>query len=121
MLWGYARWHELLRKAGRWMSDSDLQELRSARDAMLGLNLRLSRLAWQRGKALYPMKPKHHMLSHAEKAAQETKLNPGSHWAFAEEDNMGLITRICAACHNDTMHTRALQRWCLQFFWDLDR
>lgn len=119
MLWGFAHFHHLLRTCGMWMTDSELHELRRARDAMLQCYHSLSANAAIFNQSRYPIKPKHHMLSHAEHNAQLTRLNPGSHWCFAEEDNMGIMMRICASVHNSTMGTRALERWCMQFFWDL--
>ena len=118
MLWGFARFHDLLRD-GVWMDDNQVHELCDARDAMLGCYHMLSKLASERNAYRYPMKPKHHMLDHAVRRALHTKLNPGSHWAFAEEDNVGIVMKICQACHDMTMGSRSLQRWCMHFFWDL--
>lgn len=118
MMWGFAAFHNVLR-GNCWLTDGELQQLRAARDAMLHCYHALSKMAAEEDNYRYPMKPKHHLIDHAERRAQRTRLNPGSHWAFAEEDNMGIMMKICGACHDATMHARSLQRWCMQFFWDL--
>ena len=117
MLWGFSSFHHVLRFGNTWLTDSELLTLKRSRDALLFCYQKLSLEAAERMVHRYPMKPKHHMLSEAARRAQISRLNPGSHWAFCEEDNVGFMMRICQGCKGSTMGTRSLQRWCLQFFW----
>ena len=119
MLWGFSRFHALLRDCGTWLSDAEVASLKQARNALLRCYNLLALRAARDGLHRFPMKPKHHMIDHAVRFAELTRLNPSAHWCFAEEDNVGFMSKVLAGCHDRSMETRALERWAMQFFADL--
>ena len=119
MLWGFSRFHGLLRGCGTWLGEADVAALTQARNAMLRRYNSLALVAAEDGLHKWPMKSKHHMLDHCVRTACATRLNPANHWSFAEEDNVGFIGKISAGCHDLSLASRVLERWALQFFADL--
>ena len=66
-----------------------LQDLHYARHAMLHGYLCMATLAIQDQVPRWPLRPKLHMMDHAERVAQSLAINPASWWTFQDEDNVG--------------------------------
>ena len=111
MMWGFAQFFYILMNEGMILDDGALERLRKARNAMLKGYHKLSTQCAYANEALYPIRPKFHALDHIERETQRTRLNPAYDWAFADEDQMGIMTRIIAKCHGSTHTQRALERW----------
>eukprot|EP00969_Alexandrium_andersonii_P290458 12837862-Alexandrium_andersonii.AAC.1 len=91
MMWGLHEFFRVLRSSPMWLSKSQLQTLRRARNTFFFLYFRLALLSSEGGSRLYSFIPKFHMMDHLERSTQVTGLSPTSHWAFQDEDNVGLL------------------------------
>ena len=114
-LWGFNEFFDIVRAAPMWLSDAHIESIKVARDAALYGYGGLAALARASHHNRWVPRPKLHMIDHAFREAAATRRNPGSCWAFQEEDNMGVVIRIASACHGFTIESRTLQRWMLQW------
>ena len=99
-----------------WLSAAQLRQLEFGRQAMQRGYAHLSYLSALKSESLWAMKPKFHGVDEFVLHAQESKLNPGSHWNFGTEDLCGRIGKIASIVHPMTMDLRVAQRWSLSFF-----
>ena len=72
------------------------------------------------GSNMYRLIPKFHAVAHAAHNALVTRRNPKSMWTVADEDMMGIVGRIAAACHGKSLVRAVLVKWLVQFFSDED-
>lgn len=111
MLWGYCFIFDTCLRGGLWFDRDEACRISYARQVALGSNAALSREALQLGKTIYPQKPKHHLCDHALRDAATTRLNPGHHWTFSDEDFIGRMVKLSRRCHASTMPFRVVQRY----------
>jgi len=115
-MWGFAEFYRILRESGDWFTEAQLEQLQVARNSMLFGYASMNACSVEGDKSLWTSRPKLHMLDHAIRRAQHSKRNPARQWTFQEEDNMGLMVKICAKCSATTLEARSVERWLLQFF-----
>eukprot|EP00969_Alexandrium_andersonii_P089802 3965558-Alexandrium_andersonii.AAC.1 len=65
------------------------------------------------------MKPKHHMYDHCLRRADSGRLDPVHHWAMADEDFIGKISRVAAKPHAAQRSHRAAERFVCRVFADI--
>ena len=111
MLWGYCFIFDTCLRGGLFFTDIEVSRISYARRVTLGSNAALSREALAQQKSLYPQKPKHHLLDHCLRDSARTRVNPGHHWAFSDEDFIGRVIKLFRQCHYSTMPFRAIQRY----------
>lgn len=120
MLWGFTRVFDVCDEASMFLTPTQISELGKSREASLfsyaALAIEASSAA--PAKALFPMKPKHHLYDHCLRHAMKTGRNPGWHTAFADEDFIGKIKSLASRCHTKTMAKRTLQRYLCRVFAD---
>ena len=103
---------------GIWLTDQELELLSSARSAALHGSAGLREDARAAGTRLYPRKPKHHLFDETCRRVLRTRLNPGFHWCFADEDFLKSIKRVAMRVHVSTASRRTLQRYLVGIFGD---
>ena len=117
MLWGLSSFNKVVRLGqAPWMTASEEAMLRQSRDAFLLCYHDLRLLAAEQRSRLWPITPKFHMFSHCESGAQTLGLSLRALWSFRDEDNMGVLQRICCSAHGATVSPTALSKWCMQWF-----
>jgi hypothetical protein len=111
--WGLMQYYAIIMKAGRWMSDLEIQQCEEAvytclvnyyalRSIMIGLG----------HLAMYRPKPKAHMWLHLiDDFIKPTRLNPRNFWCYGGEDFVGRVKRIAAACHRTSVVVSVLKRY----------
>ena len=116
MAWGIAESYAVCKRSPQWMNDSQLAELRFARDCALYNYLKLSKLAREDNSVLYPIRPKIHVYDECIHECLVSSENPAALWTFQDEDNMRVMVNIAASCHGSTLEETSLEKWVLQFF-----
>ena len=106
-LWGYCEMMSIFHRNPQWLDDSQLSALADARTAALHCNAMLSSAALEAGRAIWPMKPKHHLLDHMVREALASRQNPCWCWTFCDEDFIGCIHRLAVKSHRTTLSQRA--------------
>jgi hypothetical protein len=97
------------------LSDREVQQLRAARSAALQGYNALARAAQEQGQWYYKIIPKYHKMDHHLRRCCANRLNPGSHWNFANESFIGILARLCQSTHRFSMQHRAIRRWVAYF------
>ena len=105
-------------KCGMFLSSRQARRIEFLRSTFFNGYTKLSTEAAQSGHARYGMVPKFHYLDHILRDAATVRLNPVTHWTFAEEDMMGKMAKMAVKSHALTLPRSTLQRWILQFFGD---
>ena len=116
MLWGLSTFYAVVRQAGFWMSDPELNLLRESRDTYFSCYKRLRLMAEEANRSLYGIIPKHHVVSECELQMQRTKMNAASMWTFQDEDNMGVTMKIASKTHGLFVGKNTLEKWGLAHF-----
>ena len=117
MLWGLSSFNKVVRLGkAPWMTAYEKAMLRQSRDAFLLCYHDLRLLAAEQRSRLWPITPKFHMFNHCESGAQTLGLSLRALWTFRDEDNMGVLQRICCSAHGATVSPTALSKWCMQWF-----
>ncbi len=115
-VWGLAEFYRVCRRSRQWMSEAELADLKTARDATLRMFRKLAGMASEDGSPLYPCRPKLHVFDHCHFLAQQSGENPASCWTFQDEDNMRILIDIAESCHGLSLEQYTLEKWCMQFF-----
>ena len=116
MCWGLVEFYDICKRAGPWMNEAELADLKVARDTTLVCFRRLAGMAKEDGSGLYPIRPKVHIFDECHHIAQTTGENPTSGWTFSDEDNMRVLTMIASSCHGMSVEQSSLEKWIMQFF-----
>ncbi len=118
VMWG---WVEFFEVAGNtedrdFMNATELQRLDSACKLILHGSSKLARINCEAGKARWKTIPKLHQVYHLNDNAQVSHRPPRAFWSFKDEEMMGALSKIACAVHACNISARSLQRWCMQFF-----
>ena len=118
MTWGFSNFINILQDNGQWVRDEDVPKLMQARAAALHNYNALSHAAASANppQALWPMKPKIHLLDHVARDVANNKLNATWYWTFLDEDFVGRMTRLAAMTHRANCRRRLIDRWVLGLF-----
>ena len=75
----------------------------------------LARESIELGNRRWHILPKHHEFLEMLLAATRTRLNPSYHWAFADEDYVGMVAELGKICHARTMTVSVLRRYSIRY------
>ena len=116
-IWGWTEFYEICLKSDPdFLCETEFGRLTAATDMMLHGCKILARLNADASRARWKMRPKLHTMGHISQDANSSGRNPRSWWSFKDEENMGKLSRIASAVHAQKVCSRALERWCVQFF-----
>ena len=108
-------------KFPRWqLSESQLRSMEINRQmALLGLHA-LCKACGRMDVYRFRLRPKFHRFDHGLRRCVRTRVSPSVNWSFSPEDMMGLCARMCNKIHGSSISKRAVQRWMLFFFCELE-
>ena len=116
MMWGYTEMMSIMQRSSQWLTDAQSDALGLARSAALFCNARLASAALAADRAIWPMKPKHHLVDHMCREAIASRHNPTYFWTFCDEDFIGVMKRLATKCHRTTLAERVCQRFLVRYF-----
>jgi hypothetical protein len=113
VVWGVARYNEIVMRAGRYMTPSEIYDLQVAVRTCLMCYFSLRKEALAAGlTALWKPKPKMHMWWHLVfDFVQATKMNPRATWCYGGEDFVGRIKRLAKSCHRTSLVSSLVKRY----------
>ena len=109
--WGLAYFCDRLGRAGRWLSDDDIEAMRLGGRTYLDGYAWLARYSVDAQTLRWVWNPKHHQFEHLLDEIMQDRLNPRYYWNYADEDLVGRVATTAKNCHPWTMCLRRLQRW----------
>ena len=94
-LYGFIQTAELCKSCDVWLTDDVVDQLKFCRDLALCSHAFLANEAHLTRRAhLWVTKPKHHLYDECISVSVQSRLSPGNHWVFADEDFIGRCVSI---------------------------
>ena len=117
-VWGFAQIFAICQNAEFVLTEIQCVNLERARSAACTCYCALSKSAEEHipARAVYPCKPKLHLMDHTLRTAISTRENPCRHWCFTDEDFVGRIKRLGGKCSIISIGLRCLRRWELKLW-----
>ena len=117
VMWAWVEWFSVCLEADPdFLEPEEVARLEKATLLMISGHKRLANECEAAGIWRWKARPKIRIFYHIMKDVRETRRNPRAWWSFKEEEFMGRLAKIACCTHAVTLANRTLERWCIQFY-----